>query len=440
MTWTWTVNDKTVTGIKQIGEHIIKMQARNIREDKSSRKLATVSIYFNTLLLEEDDISLQKREDRNRLANSAHKQMPERLPQWSDVQAKSDLMNFSREVWDRHIGSTTVTKTKGSSRTEIPWLLEPFCIRGAGTILFAPPSSGKSFIGLVISIILDSGVDALWKPEQPARVLYVNLERSEDSFERRIGRINESLGLPEGRSLDMIHGRGLTLAQLHTQIAYAIENEKYKLVVLDSLSRAGSSLVLDDQANAVMDQLNFYGREHGCAWLALAHTPRADSDHIFGSQMFTAAADIEWKATAKKEIGEGEEEGITFLYQKFENKKSNDFDWQKPEYLVYEMDKFGPENIRLIHPSDFPEDEEEDEKVTSPPTRELKPSELSLIEQKGRITAAEFQRETGLSNAQSQRLLFGSKYLERDESFKGRAIYYTLIKKEEPHTQHPLSM
>jgi hypothetical protein len=52
MTWTWTVNDKTVTGIKQIGEHIIKMQARNIREDKFSRKSATVSIYFNTLLLE----------------------------------------------------------------------------------------------------------------------------------------------------------------------------------------------------------------------------------------------------------------------------------------------------------------------------------------------------------------------------------------------------
>ena len=126
MTWTWTVNDKTVTGIKQIGEHIIKMQARNIREDKFSRKSATVSIYFNTLLLEEDDISLQKREDRTRLANSAHKQMPERLPQWSDTQAKSDLMNFSREVWDKYIGTTTVTKTKGSAPKRVPWLLQPF--------------------------------------------------------------------------------------------------------------------------------------------------------------------------------------------------------------------------------------------------------------------------------------------------------------------------
>ena len=422
MTWTWTVNDKSVTGIKQIGEHIIKMQARNIREDKFSRKSATVSIYFNTLLLEEDDISLQKREDRTRLANSAHKQMPERLPQWSDTQAKSDLMNFSREVWDKYIGNTTVTKTKGSAPKRVPWLLQPFCIQSAGTILFAPPSSGKSFIGLVLSIILDSGVNTLWKPERQAKVLYLNLERSQESFERRIGRINIALGLPEDRSLDMIHGRGLTLAQLSTQIAYAIDKENYELVVLDSLSRAGFSLEDSSDSNAVMDLLNGFQ----VAWLALAHTPRADSDHVFGSQMFTAAADIEWKVTSKKD------EVTSDLYQKFENKKSNDFDWSYDEYLFYKMNEFGPEKIALINPDEFPEDEEE--KVKPPTTRELKPSELSLIEQKGWITAAEFERETGLSNAQAQRVLSSSKYLERDESFKGRAIYYTLIEREETYT------
>ena len=50
-------------------------------------------------------------------------------------------------------------------------------------------------------------------------------------------------------------------------------------------------------ANKTVDMLN----KLGCAWLAIGHTPRDNANHLFGSQMFTAAADMEWKINTVNE-------------------------------------------------------------------------------------------------------------------------------------------
>ena len=61
MTWTWTVNDKTVTGIKQIGEHIIKMQARNIYDDhKKLKSVQQQYLFISTHYYWKKMISLYK--------------------------------------------------------------------------------------------------------------------------------------------------------------------------------------------------------------------------------------------------------------------------------------------------------------------------------------------------------------------------------------------
>ena len=60
--------------------------------------------------------------------------------------------------------------------------------------------------------------------------------------------------------------------------------------MVDSLSRMGyGNLIDNDPANKAMDALNGLSP---AAWAVLAHTPRGDETHTFGSQMFDAAADV----------------------------------------------------------------------------------------------------------------------------------------------------
>jgi len=117
---------------------------------------------------------------------------------------------------------------------------------------------------------------------------------------RRIAQVNQTLGLPVDRPLLTINGRGRTLEDVHETVLKAIETHGVQLVLVDSISGAGASGSLTENtfANRIMDLLN--GLE--TAWLGLAHSPRADSSHIYGSQMFDAAADVIIQLTSDDNI------------------------------------------------------------------------------------------------------------------------------------------
>ena len=157
-----------------------------------------------------------------------------------------------------------------------------------GTIGFAPPGRGKSYLAMLLAQSVEYGIDAVWSVARTP-TLYVNLERSRDSMERRLGQVNAALGLDRTTPARMLHRRGRSLSDVIEAVARAVDEEGIGLVILDSLSRAGVGDLTENMlANRAMDQLNGLG----CGWFALAHTPRADDGHVYGSQMFDAAADI----------------------------------------------------------------------------------------------------------------------------------------------------
>ena len=73
-------------------------------------------------------------------------------------------------------------------------MLGNYIIKGGGTILFAPPGRGKSWIGLLMACSVDSGVSDVWDVPTARKCLFVNLERSAESVQRRLGLVNTAMG------------------------------------------------------------------------------------------------------------------------------------------------------------------------------------------------------------------------------------------------------
>jgi len=348
MKFQWNITPTDAQAFIAIGETNIVFSASNFRTERSNKK-ATVSIYIDALLLEEDDITIGKRDDRQRLMNSAHKQLCDGVDiKWKQnfpmASAQRLFMNYLKDVWGKWHDTQGVTDTIGTEPTEVPWLLPPFVTTNAGTITFAPPSSGKSWLALSLAVAVNAGGSFLWTPKKQVNALYINLERSPESFERRLGSVNTAILGEQYRKqpLKMLHARGKSLTDVGETVERAVNKYDIGLVILDSLSRAGSSLIDDTAANRTMDSLNRFG----CAWLAIGHTPRDNVNHVFGSQMFSAAADQEWSVSHQQHDN--------IMYQKMSMIKGNDVPNMSDVHIKYEMDRFGIQKVRHIEKDQFP--------------------------------------------------------------------------------------
>ena len=143
---------------------------------------------------------------------------------------------------------------------------------------------------------LSANVDKVW-PVSRAKVLFINLERSALSIQRRLGLVNTALGLDADRKLLTLNARGKSLVDIKDVVAATVAKYDVGLIILDSISRAGQgSLIEDRPVNAIVDTLNNLAP----SWLALAHTPRSNESHVFGSVHFEAGADVVVKLLSER--------------------------------------------------------------------------------------------------------------------------------------------
>ena len=289
------VKDNTVIASRQVDvETAVVFTARNVAKERSGiharmeiciewrGKAQPTSLGWSLFNIERD-------EDRLRLSNKCHAMLGPVLKNLvSKDGLKHDFDYFAANVWDKLLGAHLAMRVPGDLEPTAKPLLVPFILDGGGTILFAAPGSGKSFIGQGMAVAVDAGLEEPWACQQRT-TLFVNLERSAASVKSRLGVINQALGLQVERPLLIYNARGRSLVDVREAVERTILEEHVGLVVVDSISRAGAGgLTKDDTANAVCDILNGWG----IAWLAIAHTPRGDNTHAFGSMMFDAAADV----------------------------------------------------------------------------------------------------------------------------------------------------
>ena len=421
----WWADSQKVIAKKKLGkEHYLRFVADNIRVERS-HPYARVSVLFDNHILDEDDLALDKRESRTRLINSAHRaymKLPFDIPEYHESTASSDMLTFCRDAYKKWSGSVEVTLTHGIVPTPLPWLVEPFILEDAGTILFASPGTGKSWFSLLLAVCLDSGKQGIVTPtSNKVNVLYVNLERSEKGLGMRLGMLNSALGLERTRPLRMVHARGKTLTALSTSIRTIIDKEKIDLVILDSLSRSGASLIDDVQVNRTMDTLNSFQ----CSWFAIGHTARNGSgSNVFGSVMQDAASDAIFRL-------EGAHDGDV-MFQRLTLTKANDFNLDKALAYRWVMPKTETEEgwyteikgIYHMSPEDFPEPTEPEEKATT--TAELTNEQLDYIWNEGSVTPSQFAEYYEKSVSWASRILSSSNHLSSEQ--EGRNKRYSVRK------------
>lgn len=266
---------------------------------------------------------------------------------------EQDLFDFSEQFYGQLMGFSKGGFVTGDpDKTTPKFWVDGLALQDGGTVIYAPPKSVKSYLLMLLLVSVDSGVDTFFRVTQ-TRAMLINLERGESLMRRRLGLINRVLGLPPERPLLMVNARGKRLVDVYDSTKELIDEQGVKIAGLDSLTRGGfGDLNGNEEANRAMDYLNRL-----CpAWVAIAHTPRQDDSHIFGSQMFDAALDI--GINVRREKKEDGTVGVG-LYVK----ETNDTGAPPPRILAFEFDQYGLNGIRNANRFEFPAIDE----ATQPP-------------------------------------------------------------------------
>ena len=275
------------------GTVLFRAPSSEIRQERTGVH-ARVGIFLEVdgkqTLLEVHTFNIGRMEERTKLANAAHAALDGiSADEYKKNQMRHDLSIYCAGLWNEHIKTAMAQPLAGDAiGNPQVFLARPFLTRGGGTLMFAPPGRGKSYTALLMAVSVDAGNSHLFDVTQ-SKVLFVNLERSEESFARRLGCVNTALGEDPGRPLLMINQRGKSLRDIRDIVAQSMEKYNCTSLFLDSLSRAGQGNLTENQpVNAIMDTLNALSP----TWFAIAHTPREDESHVYGSIYHDAAADV----------------------------------------------------------------------------------------------------------------------------------------------------
>lgn len=329
----------------------IRMAARDVRRERTGVH-ANLSISMNWVSLAWSNFNIERDEDRVRLANSAYQHLDAKANALDAAEFPKNILKHALDLfciglWDHVVSTIEGGLMEGDPDTPpASRLLGDYILKDAGTILFAPPGAGKSYTAMAMAVSLAWGIDSIWKLHDSWNPLYVNVERSAMSMAGRLARVNVALGMEARTALPFLNARGKSLSDIYEAAQRTVKKEGCKAVFYDSISRAGfGSMVQDDVANKTMDMLNALSP----TWIALAHSPRQDESHAFGSQMFDAAADLTVQLRSQTSR-DGQSTGVGL-----EVPKANDIAKPPLSIHVLEWGADGLTNIRRGKSGEFAE-------------------------------------------------------------------------------------
>jgi hypothetical protein len=379
---------------------------------------ANVTIALGGIDLGDDTFNLGRSEERRKLAKTACRRMgAAEQKNWPLDDLEIALDRFCKRVWPMYTQSAGILRAGADEEPPPPtFALEPYLMEGGGTILFGPPGAGKSWITYLMAVSIDSGCESLWQPVKGMPVLFINLERSIQSVNRRIWRINQALGLAPNRRLRVLQARGKTLESVLEQARMAIEHDGYQVVMLDSISRAGQGDLNDNQtANSIVDSLSSLSD----TWMAIGHCPRGDSTHIFGSALFEAGQDIGVKL--KSQLAQDSDSlGIAL-----EVNKGNDMPPVKMKLMALDFDRIGLTRVREARDYEFPD------LLAGGKPASIETQVYDLLRDAETMTASTIADVLGCRGSRGNiaHLLTSDSRFERDR-VEGKHVYYRLRSRE----------
>lgn len=406
VTGSYERDDQAILRSKQVDdEHALGFRAEAIRQERTGVH-ARLSISLNDIVLAWTTLNIEKDEDRVRLTNSTYGLLNSLAASYPKPYLKKDLDLFCAGLWDEQLKAFAPEELAGSLEARPPdLLLSPYILRGGGTILFAPPGRGKSYAMLLMAASLHAGISSVW-PTRKVRVLFINLERSRRSIADRIGNVNEVLGLDRGTPLPVMNARGRSLSDILPAARRYVRERQIECVLLDSISRAGfGDLTENAPVNRIVDGLNGL-----CdTWAALAHTPRSDESHVYGSVHFEAGADVVVQLTSQQEEGGPLGVGLQIT-------KQNDIGAKPLAIIALEFGPTGLSGVRHARRGEFPEIEQNRKMSLRQQVREF-------VLDHGKATATMVAEGTGLNRANVSHLFANDASFVRVEKI-GKETFY----------------
>ncbi len=325
----------------------LRLCAHELRKERTGVH-ARLDVAMNGRSLAWGVLNVDKDEDRVRFSNSAWGQVNGHAGTFDKPELKRCVDGFCKGLWEASLGNLASTLMAGAEAEPPEYVLNPYIVEEGGTILFAKPGRGKSFITLLMAVSIDAGDEIpverqLWRVRQQP-VLFINLERGARSNAKRLGRVNSILGLPFDRPLRTMNQRGKSLADIYESARREVRDYGIGHTSLDSISRAGAGDLNDNQpVNRIIDMLNGLSP----SWTGIAHAPRGSDEHIFGGIHFDAGADIVVRVTA-------EEKGEQLLGVGLKITKANDVPKPDMEVLALEFASYGLKALRRSDTQEFP--------------------------------------------------------------------------------------
>ena len=325
----------------ELGLNAITFKAHNIRNEKTGVH-ARLAIAFNGEDLAFTVCNIDRHEERNRLANFAHKCLGTDEADASFLIPKGELLlkfnQFCSRVWSKFLSVQTPEEIAGDPTVSaVDYALKPHVLTGGGTIMYGKPGKGKSFTGMMMALAVNYGTNHFWETEQ-GKSVFINLERPKRTMSPRIAAVSAALGLDPISNLSVMNNRGQGLVDIHDALEDYIQKKDIKFVVLDSISRAGAGDMKEDRvATRTIDMMN----NLGVSWLAIAHTPKYDDSVYYGSGQYEAGADVMLRHSSAIIDDKG---SIAVLLDVV---KANDMPVPKPMGLHYTFDQHGLSGIRF---------------------------------------------------------------------------------------------
>jgi KaiC/GvpD/RAD55 family RecA-like ATPase len=397
-------DDFDVVVSHQLADGKLFIGAREIRKQATGVH-AHIEVRYNSVPLGFDTFNVGRIRERRGLSGYCHTRLPE--PRKTDV-AKETLESyvdeFCRRVYANSLKNLAPAPLDGDPDIPITMICGDYIVEGGGTIMFAPPGKGKSYTAMAMALSVDAGNHKIWGVKKSS-VLYVNLERSKESIQRRIGQCNVALGEHKNRPLHALNTRGKSLEAVKDVIRRYIQQEGIEVLFLDSISRSGQgSLSSDEDTNRTIDLLNNLSP----TWLAIGHTPRGDSTHVFGSVHFEAGADLMVSLTSQID---GDLMGVGLKVE-----KSNDTPKPPRGRLALEFDPYGLARIRKAEAGEFAEIDSQ----TKPLTKDLL---VEYLIEHGQISATQAVEELGINRGEASHILSGDSQFEHIGNAGHRKLY-----------------
>jgi len=297
-------------------------------------------------LLRQGNFNLSSTTTRSQWEKSLDQRMPE--VDWYAVMEQLCALSLKR--W--RDGEPVLDLACVEGRSGLPFLLPPFIVEGASSVLFAEGGTGKSLFALAMCISIATGEDVLGVyPTRLGPTLYLDWEWDAESHAERLHAICKGHGIDLPKNTVHYRHEVAPIWDAAPAIRRHIAELGAVFVVVDSLgfARGGEP----ESADLTLKTFAAF-RTFGVPVLALDHVAKnaTDKKHSFGSVYTTNAARITWRADAVKE------EGDTRIVVGLSNQKANGR-FQKPRGYVIEMDTDADDKLKAVtftpsDPQDLP--------------------------------------------------------------------------------------